>query len=222
MSGSPKPQKVSARDPETGQFVSGVGGGTIYRDHEVQHIRATARDNGSGPNAATSIEDVVEVDPPADRRQEEAEVVALNVHYIRAEIDIEEAIASGEGIRAGWEISRDEDLGPLTQFRNEVDISDNAVEGDDLSAQALSRQFIDDSNDVLWFSHVRGSAGGAGRVNALGGPYYIDYRRMLGGGPVFTGGDTLHFHTRWNRVQNEENFVTDIGCSVYWDVRDRD
>lgn len=219
--GSPKPPKVSARDPETGQFVSGGGvSGVQYRDHEIQAVRATFRDNGAGSNSAYSLQDVVEVEIPADRRREEAELVALLVHNARSEID-EAEVTDGDGVRAGFEISRDEDIGPLTQFRTEVDLANNASEGDD-PGTPLSRQAILDDMDVLWFTMLRGEAGGGGRVNARGGPWYLNYRELTGGGPVFSGGDSLHVHGRQNSIARASNWVADIQFTAVWSVTERE
>lgn len=218
-----KPKNLPGRDPSTGQFVSGGGGAYGYRDHEVQHVRATARDNDAGGNSAYTIEDVVEIDPPGDRREEEAELVALNVHNVRAEIDeAENDSSSGNAIRAGWEISRDEDIGVLTQFRNEVDLSGNAIEGDP-AGSPLSRQIVLDDMDPLWFTLLRGQISASGSPwNAALGPWYINYRALTGGGPKFSGGDSVHFHARQNSIGRTENWVSDISATLVWSVTDRD
>lgn len=214
---------MASRDPQTGQFVSGSGTATNYRDHQGQHVRATFRDNGLPADGKMSIADIVEVTPPGDRRQEEAELVALHVHNLRTEID-EAEVTDGDGIRAGFEISRDEDIGSLTQYRTERDLSNNTLESDTVSnaASALSRQTIQTDNDQLWFALLRGEAGGGGRVNARGGPWYIDFRRTFGSGPIFTGGDAIHVHGRVNSIARASNWVTDVQFSLYWAVRDRD
>ena len=223
---SPEPTKLSARDPNTGQFVSGgnAPAGLAYRDHEIQHVRATARDNNTGPNTAYTIQSVVEVDPPADRRQEEAELVALLVHNIRAEIDEAENTGdNGDAIRGGWEISRDEDIGALTQNRIEVNLEDHASEGNSPTPNALSRQIVLEDMDILWFAILRGQLSASGGPwNAEGGPWYIDYRSLLGGGPKFSGGDSVHFHVRQNSISREENWVTDMSASLVWHVTDRE
>ena len=199
------------------------GGGNRYRDHEAIHVRSTFRDNGLPSDGKMSIADVVEVDPPGDRREEESELVALLVHNLRTEID-EAEVTDGDAVRAGFEISRDEDIGSLTQYRTERDLSQNTLESDSISnaGSALSRQTIQDDMDQLWFALLRGEAGGGGRVNARGGPWYVDYRDMLGGGPVFSGGDSLHVHGRVNSIARASNWVTDIQFTTYWQVTDRD
>lgn len=212
---------MSSRDPETGQFTSGATA-VEYRDHEVQHVRATFRDNGIGSNDAYSLQDVVEVEPPADRRKEEAELVALLIHNVRAEIDALPG-SNADGLRAGWEISRDEDIGPLTQFRNEVDLQQNAFETTGQGPQAaLSRQIVLDDMDPLWFALLRTDGYPSSRDNQRAGPFYIDYRKLTGGGPVFSGGDSVHFHGRVNAVGLDVNWVSDIQTSLVWSVTDRD
>lgn len=191
-----------------------------YRDHEFQHVRGTFRDNDAGGNTAYSLQDVIEVDIPADRRREEAELVSLLVHNVRVEID-EAEVTDGDGVRAGFEISRDEDLGPLTHNRTEVDLANNAYEGGS-PGTPLSRQAVLDDHDVLWFALLRGEGGGGGRVNARGGPWYLNYRELTGGGPVFSGGDSLHVHGRTNSVSRASNWVADIQFSAVWDVHERD
>lgn len=188
-------------------------------------MRATFRDNGAGANSAYTIQDVVELDPPADRREEEAELVALHVHNLRTEIDETiNASADADDIRAGWEISRDEDVGPLTQFRQEVDLSGNAAEGVTAGGSPLSRQIVLDDADPLWFALLRGhfAAAEESKWIAHGGPWYINYRRLTGGGPIFSGGDSVHFHARQNSIARGENWVSDIQATLIWEVRDRD
>ena len=188
----------------------------------MTHVRATFRDNGLPADGKMSIADIVEVDPPGDRRTEESELVLLHVHNLRTEID-ESQVADGDAIRAGFEISRDEDIGSLTQYRTERDLSNNTLESDSISnaGSALSRQTIQEDNDQLFFALLRGEAGGGGRVNARGGPWKYDFRRSLGSGPVFSGGDSLHVHGRVNSIARDANWVCDIQFSAYWAVRER-
>lgn len=167
----------------------------------------------------------MEIEPPADRRQEEAELKHLNVHVLRAEIDeAENDGSSGDAIRIGFELSRNEDLGALTQNRVEVDLSANSYEGQDPGVGSpLSRQVVLDDSDVLWFGLLRGQISATGSPwNANRGPWYLNYDEMTGGGPIFSGGDSLHLHGRQNSISRNENWVGDISFTAVWEVRDRD
>jgi hypothetical protein len=215
---------MAHRDPETGQFVSGGGAmhGQQYHDFTWQHYRGTFRDNDTGPNARYSLADIAVLEPAGGLdRNVEAELVALLVHNVRAEID-EAEVTDGDGIRAGFELSRDGDLGPLGGYRTEVDLSDNAFEDDTYSPTdaALSRQIITEDPDVLWFTMIRGEAGGGGRVNATHGPEHTHYRRDFGEGPLFRRGDELHLHGRQNSVARASNWVADIQFTACWDVHE--
>jgi hypothetical protein len=190
------------------------------------HYRGTFRDNGHGANEATTIEDVAEVDLGLGR-DEEAELVALLIHEARTEIDQVGAWGNnGEALRAGFELSRDEDVGVLTQNRTEVDLSNNSFEGD-APTNALSRQIALDDPDILWFSLGRCqlTADSTGEITGIDqythGPEHILYRDYFGSGPVFLSSDDLHLHGRVNSVSRDSNWVADIMYSAYFDVRPR-
>lgn len=214
---------MAGRDPETGQFVSGGGrsGDASYRDFDSVHYRGTFRDNGAGNNAAYSMQSIAQIEPAGGLdRQEEAELVALHIHEARTEIDEATLTTAPEGLRSGFELSRDEDIGALTQFRTQVDLANNASEGD-APGSPLSRQVQLSDPDILWFALGRVDATGNGRTTYAHGEEHINYRALLGGGPVFRGAsDELHLHGRLNNVDNESNWVSDIQFTTFWHVRD--
>jgi len=193
-----------------------------YRDYDWTHYRGTFRANSADPNDTATIQDVAELAPAGgiDRR-EEAELVALMVHHVHAETDPTTLATAPDGGRLGFELSRDEDPGPLTQFRTEVDLQFNAREGNDLGTNVLSRQTWENNPDVIWYVLGRWDSTGNGRQNFRHGPEHIFYRDVSGTGPVFTSGDDLHIHGRVNLVNAEDNFVGDLQFTAVWDVRER-
>lgn len=190
------------------------------------HYRGTFRDNDHGPNEATTVLDVADLDLGIGR-DEQAELVALLVHECRTEIDQVGAWGNnGEALRAGFELSRSEDVGPLTQQRTEVDLSNNAYEGD-APTSALSRQIFVDDPDVLWFAHGRCqlTADSGGEVTGIDqfttGHEHILYRDWFGQGPMFLSSDDLHLHGRVNSISRDSNWVADVMFSAYWDIMER-
>lgn len=211
---------MSARDPETGQFVSG-GQAASYRDLDPQHYRGTFRDNDIGTNQAYSLADIASLEPAGGiDRTEEAELVALHIHQARAELDEATLGTAPDAVRAGFEISRDGDIGPLTQFRTEVDLSNQAFEGD-APTSALSRQIATEDPDVHWFTMLRADATGNGRTTPRHGPEHINFRLLAGEGPVYRRSDEMHIHGRVNAVELQDNWVADLMFTAYWHVRDR-
>lgn len=189
---------------------------------ETQTYRGTFRDNGIGSNEAYSLQDVADLEPAGGiSRTEEAELMALVIHHARTEWD-QAVTTQAAGLRSGFELSRDDDIGPLTQQRTEVDLSNNAYEGDTPSS-ALSRQVVDTDPDVLWFALMKAEVG----ANAeKGGKTFVDgqvlpFRQWFGEGPIFDSSDDLHLHGRVNVINREVNWVSDIMFTAYWDVRDR-
>lgn len=204
------------------------GGSTSGVDGSMAsiHYRGTFRDNGLGANEAYSLQDVAEVDLGLGR-DEEAELVALLVHECRAEIDEVGAWGNnGEALRAGFELSRDEDIGVLTQNRTEVDLSNNAFEGD-TPTNTLSRQIALDDPDILWFTlgRVQLTADSTGEITGIDqythGPEHVLYRDYFGAGPVFLASDDIHLHGRVNAISRDSNWVADLMFSAYFDVRPR-
>lgn len=190
---------------------------------ETQVYRGTFRDNGIGANDSYTLQDVADLEPAGGiDRTEEAELAVLVIHHARTEWD-QAVTTQAAGLRSGFELSRDEDPGPITQNRTQVDLSNNAFEGD-APTDALSRQVSTTDPDVLWFALMKAEVG----ANAeKGGKTFVDnavipFREWFGEGPVFRSSDELHLHGRVNVINREVNWVSDIMFTAYWDVRRTD
>lgn len=225
-----KHPKLSARDPQTGQFVSVDSGGNVPgydgSQLEVLHYRGTFRDNGIGNNDAYTLQDIAELEPAGGiGRSESAELLGLHVHEARAEVDqLGSPGTDGEAVRAGFEISRDEDPSALTQNRVQVDLSGNAFEGDSPSSNVLSRQVEVDDQDLLWFTLGRAERVADSTPDITGthlyshGPEHINFRDLAAVGPVFEASDDLHIHGRVNAVDLTNNWVADLLFTTVWKV----
>lgn len=197
---------------------SGIDSGNL----ESQHLRATFRDNGIGANEAYTLQDVADLEPAGGiGRTEQAELLLLVVHIQRVEWD-QAVTTQAAGVRAGFEVSRDEDPGPLTQNRTEVDLSNNAFEGD-APTDALSRQSGGTDPDVLYFAMCKAETG----ANAEKFTQYVEnaqrpFREWFGQGPIFLASDEVHVHGRVNVINREVNWVAEIDMTMYWEVSDRE
>jgi len=191
---------------------------------EVQSFRATLRNNTAGVQDATTVQDVLEMEPAGGiKRTERAELLALVVHVARAEVD--STGDSNMGIRGGWELSRDEDPEVLTQNRTQVDLSGNAYEGDDPGGDVLSRQVVSTNPDLLWATMLRAdttsnSNGTTSQTPAADPETVLKYKDWFGNGPFFQASDEIHLHGRYNVIDYSGNFVNDIIASLYWKVED--
>lgn len=186
---------------------------------ETQTYRGTFRDNGIGTDEAYTLQDVADLEPAGGlARTEEAELMVLVIHHMRVELD-QAVTTQDQGIRAGFELSRDEDPGPITQNRTEVDLSNNAFEGDAPST-ALSRQIAATNPDVLWF--VLGKCTNRQPTMPSAFNTVLPFREWFGMGPVFNASDELHLHGRVNAINREVNWVADIQFTAYWEVSNVD
>jgi len=189
---------------------------------ESQHARLTFRDNDIGANGQYTLHNLGELEPAGGiSRTEEAELVVLVIHGMRVEWD-QAVTTQAAGLRAGFEISRDDQPGPLTEQRTVVYLSNIAYNGDAPGAAALSRQAITSDPDVLWFGMGKGEAGAnAEKFQAYFQNHIRPFRDWFGEGPVFLGSDELNVHSRVNVINREVNWVADIQFSAYWEVRDK-
>lgn len=189
---------------------------------ETQTYRGTFRDNGIGANEAYTLQDVADLEAAGGlSRTEEAELMVLVIHQMRVEWD-QAVTTQAAGLRAGFELSRDEDPGPLTQNRTEVDLSNNAFEGD-APTNALSRQVVATNPDVLWFALGKAEVGAnAEKFTQHVHGQVVPFRQWFGEGPMFNASDELHLHGRVNAINREVNWVADIQFTAYWEVSNVD
>lgn len=152
------------RDPETGQFVSGAGRPTSYRDYEFKHVRSHYDvDAGDLPGAFPIEEEAIRTVDLDDclHRDELADLVLLNIHALQASIPGTSSAESS--LEARWELSLDHS----SEMVLETD-QDTGTDGGD--SGVIDTAFAEaDNPDILFFGEWSAEGSFADSAGGLGG-----------------------------------------------------
>lgn len=224
---SPKPYKLVHRDPETGQFLSGSGGGDqaqTYDDHRVMQVQQTTRFNDATDQAAVERSlpeiDLQRNDTLSLNHDEMAELAVLRINSFRAYVD-DNDFADAENFRGGMSIA--------INYDDMAWVNDNDIETDNIgnSDELAGRTRLDDDPRRLWHTNV--TYQNADSETGQGHPWtqpgdisdvVVNFRELFGQGPLLDSNDSFVHGTFINPVNTggNGNLVMLISWTGYFDV----
>lgn len=195
--------------------MSVAGINEAYEDFEHQHVSYIV-DSDTGATTGSNVQTDLLTPEPVDglQRGELAELVALIETVFSWSEDV---VASGH-YEGGFEVSADADihfLGPAGL--GDTDVLQRQTDGIQTGTDAVTGEDLEP--DVLRVIPFGGTATGSGGMNTDRRDA-INYREIMGGGPVFDRHTDLHYHLQWYKDD-------DFGASVWlqhhfvWDVFER-
>lgn len=226
---------MSVRGARTGGIPDQTGFEELEHQEVSHTFRLTNPNSEVGANGSIESDRVDQIEPAGGlERGEWAELVYLNVYNHEVLKDQPNNTEPTE-IRSMWELSFDDvmrtgNLSPdmVTKEQSNGDLSVSRGDSTSTNDALVARDRSTDKWEVLYhnasyyLSQVYDSASGSGAGGHHGqsGPVSINYRQMMGGGPVVSSEDELYQHFGLNLVEcgNDANIVTHVEFALGWDV----
>lgn len=229
---------MSARDPETGQFVASDGSDADYGDFDYQHVQYSHKERGanSGRSTMTETVDILPTHGGLDSN-EIAELVAIRyeVHVFGDDFgDVADTAQGHLDFRGVFGVDlgsvADQLQGNRTETTDLNKLSENigaqaALEVDD-SADPVSSVFGHDrdevflpfsaGNDTPFSSDAGGVGGGGGSTHTMEGT--LNFREMVGRGPVLDSADDIGWVSTLTKSQVSATAEGQVRMTLVWDT----